>query len=228
MSAKAVIKLQDCKIYQRENLVLKNISMEVQEGEFVYLIGKTGSGKSSLLRTLYAELPLQEGQGQIVDFDLRKIKSRDIPYLRRKIGIIFQDFQLLTDRNVHDNLLFVLKATGWKDKNKMGQRIEEVLSMVGMKTKAFKMPFQLSGGEQQRVAIARALLNKPELIIADEPTGNLDPSTSLDLMKLLLEISAQGQAILMSTHDYALILKYPQRTLRVDDSTLTEVEQKTT
>ncbi len=218
-----LLQLNDASIFQQENLVLSNISLDVYEGDFMYLIGKTGSGKSSLMKTLYGDLPLLKGEGFIGDFNLNKLKEKDIPFLRRKLGIVFQDFKLLNDRNVHNNLLFVLKATGWKDTTKMDVKINEVLEKVGMQTKGFKMAYQLSGGEQQRVAIARALLNDPDLILADEPTGNLDPKTSLEVMSVLEEINKSGKTILMATHDYALILKYPHKTIKCDGEKVYEV-----
>jgi len=218
-----MLQLKDASIFQRENLILSDINLDIQKGDFNYFIGKTGSGKSSLMKTLYGDLPLQIGEGSIVDFDLRKLREKDIPFLRRKIGIVFQDFQLLNDRSVYDNLFFVLKATGWKGKNQMEVKINEVLEKVDMKTKGFKMPFQLSGGEQQRVAIARALLNTPEMILADEPTGNLDPKTSVEIMNVLEEINKAGITILMATHDYALILKFPHKTLKCEGGKIFEV-----
>jgi cell division transport system ATP-binding protein len=222
----SILKLKDVAVFQGENLVLNEISLEVKKGEFVYLIGKTGSGKSSFMKLLYGDLPLKEGSGTIVDFDLKTLREQDIPYLRRKLGVVFQDFKLLPDRNVNNNLLFVLRATGWKDQNKMDAKVEEVLGKVGMKTKGFKYPHELSGGEQQRIAIARALLNDPDLILADEPTGNLDPQTSVEVMKVLQEINQTGRTILMATHDYALILKYPSKTLKCDGSKVFEVIQR--
>ncbi|WP_339838387.1 ATP-binding cassette domain-containing protein [uncultured Flavobacterium sp.] len=225
--AETILSLQNVSINQENNRVLSNINLEVKRGDFIYLIGKTGAGKSSLLKTLYGDLALLEGEGSIVDYDLRKLKEKDIPYLRRKLGVVFQDFKLLPDRNIHDNLLFVLKATGWKEKAEMNLKIEEVLDKVGMKMQAHKMPHQISGGEQQRVAIARALLNNPELILADEPTGNLDPQTSVEIMNVLKNINENGKTILMATHDYALIMKFPTKTLKLEDGTIFEVVQRT-
>ncbi|AOW21737.1 cell division ATP-binding protein FtsE [Urechidicola croceus] len=221
-----ILFLKNASIFQRDNLVLSDVDLDIQNGEFIYIIGKTGSGKSSLMKTLYGDLELKKGEGGIVDFDLKKLKEKEIPFLRRKLGIVFQDFKLLNDRNVEDNLLFVLKATGWKDKEAMKAKINEVLEKVGMHTKGFKMPFELSGGEQQRIAIARALLNDPELILADEPTGNLDPRTSVEVMNVLEEIHKSGKTIVMATHDYALILKYPHRTLKCEGEELFEVVQQ--
>lgn len=220
-----VLELKNADIYQRDNLVLNSVNLRIEPGQFIYLIGATGSGKSSLLKTLYGDLPLTKGEGTVAGYDLKSISEKDIPFLRRKLGIVFQDFQLLTDRNIYDNLLFVLRATGWKDKVKMEEKIMEVLKKVGMGTKGHKMPFQISGGEQQRVSIARALLNDPDLILADEPTGNLDPSTSEEIMILLTEICKNGKAMLMATHDYALILKFPHHTLKIENSKVYETMQ---
>ncbi len=222
-----VLQLQEAAIYQRDNLVLSDVNVAIHPGDFVYLIGKTGSGKSSFMKTLYGDLPLSEGKGEIVGFDLNGLEEKQIPFLRRKLGVVFQDFKLLNDRTISDNLFFVLKATGWKDKKECQTKIEEVLDKVGMKSKGFKYPYQLSGGEQQRVAIARALLNDPELILADEPTGNLDPQTSVEVMELLQEINKNGNTILMATHDYALILKYPSKTLKCEGNKIFEVVQRT-
>ncbi|MFN3640499.1 MAG: cell division ATP-binding protein FtsE [Flavobacterium sp.] len=222
-----IVSLKNVSIYQEKNMVLQNVNLEVHRGDFIYIIGKTGSGKSSLMKTLYGDLPLTEGEGEIVEYNLKTLKEKDIPYLRRKIGIVFQDFKLLPDRSIFDNLDFVLKATGWKETEERKRQIEDVLEKVGMKAMAFKMPHQLSGGEQQRVAIARALLNDPELILADEPTGNLDPQTSVGVMEVLKSINHNGKTIIMSTHDYAIIMKYPNKTLKCEDSTLFEVVQRT-
>ena len=220
-----IIVLKDAKIVQKNFTVLSHVNLNIKQGKFNYLIGKTGSGKSSLLKVLYGHLPLREGEGEVVGFDLTRLKTSQIPNLRRKLGIIFQDFQLLTDRTVEKNLLFVLEATGWKDKEQMEDRINEDLSSVGMKTKKHKMPHELSGGEQQRVAIARALLNHPELILADEPTGNLDPETSNDIMTLLRSISMERNcAVLMATHDYHLIQNFPGQAIRCEDGGVTVLE----
>jgi cell division transport system ATP-binding protein len=222
-----VLSLKNVTIYQDKNPVLNDVNIEVNHGEFIYLIGRTGSGKSSFLKTLYADLALSNGEGSVVDYDLATLKESDIPYLRRKLGVVFQDFKLLPDRSVKDNLLFVLKATGWSEQEEMDVKIEEVLDKVGMKGFASKMPHQLSGGEQQRVGIARALLNDPELILADEPTGNLDPQTSIEVMEVLRKINANGKTILMATHDYALVLKYPSKTLKFEEGKMFEVIQRT-
>lgn len=222
-----ILQLKNANILQRERLILKNVNLSLSKGEFIYLIGKTGSGKSSLMKTLYADLPLQEGSGFIVDYDLKQIKEKNIPFLRRKIGVIFQDFKLLNDRTIYENLRFVLRATGWTDKTKITSKINEVLDRVGIISSIDKMPFQISGGEQQRVAIARALLNDPELILADEPTGNLDPRTSMEIMEVLHQIHQNGRSVIMATHDYALILKYPHKTLKCEHKQVFEVVQKT-
>jgi cell division transport system ATP-binding protein len=221
-----VLFLRNVNIYQEKNMILSDVNLEVNHGEFIYIIGKTGSGKSSLMKTLYADLPLQEGQASIVDYDLAALKESDIPYLRRKIGIVFQDFKLLPDRSINENMLFVLKATGWTDAVEMQNKIDEVLEKVDMKASSFKMPHQLSGGEQQRVAIARALLNDPELILADEPTGNLDPQTSVEVMAVLRKINENGKTVIMATHDYALIMKFPAKTLKCEGGTIFEVVQR--
>ena len=221
-----VLQLKDASIFQGDSMVLSDVNFEMQKGDFVYLIGKTGSGKSSFMKTLYGDLQLTKGEGSIVDFDLRTLKENDIPFLRRKLGIVFQDFKLLPDRTINSNLEFVLKATGWKDKTEIAERIENVLDKVDMKTKGFKFPHELSGGEQQRIAIARALLNDPELILADEPTGNLDPQTSIEVMEVLRDINSNGNTILMATHDYALLLKYPSKTLKCDENKVFEVVQR--
>lgn len=216
MALDTIIQLDKVSIYQKHNLVLANVSLDVDKGEFVYLVGRTGSGKSSLLKMLYAELPLTQGNATIAGFDLGSIKRKDIPFLRRKLGIVFQDFQLLSDRSVNDNLEFVMKATGWKDKQAMNERMQDVLEKVGLGTKGFKMPHELSGGEQQRVSIARALVNDPEVILADEPTGNLDPETSEGIINLLMDISRNGRAVLIATHDALLLQKFPSRTIRCE------------
>lgn len=225
---KPVLHLENADIYQRDNLVLSKVNLTINKGDFYYLIGKTGSGKSSLMKTLYGDLKLQRGTGTIVDFDLKKLKEKEIPFLRRKIGIVFQDFKLLSDRTVFENLEFVLKATGWKNKEEMKAKINQVLEKVGMQSQYYKKTYELSGGEQQRVAIARALLNDPELILADEPTGNLDPKTSLEVMDLLNKIHKSGKTILMATHDYQLIVKFKHNTLKVEAGELFEVAQQTT
>jgi len=222
----SVLSLREVTIYQEEKVILSEVNLEVNHGEFIYIIGKTGSGKSSLMKTLYADLPLTTGEGTIVSYDLKKIKEDDIPYLRRKIGIVFQDFKLLPDRSIKENMLFVLKATGWTSEPEMLDKIDEVLDKVDLKSIASKMPHQLSGGEQQRVAIARALLNDPELILADEPTGNLDPQTSVEVLDVLRKINANGKTIIMATHDYALLMKFPSKTLKCEDQKIFEVVQK--
>ncbi|MDQ6845280.1 MAG: ATP-binding cassette domain-containing protein [Bacteroidota bacterium] len=215
--AEKILELRNANIYQGDSLILGNVNIVVNRGEFVYLVGKTGTGKSSLLKTLYGDLGLREGEGNVVGYDLPSLDWKKVPYLRRNLGVVFQDFQLLTDRNVNENLKFVLKATGWKDDKLMDEKIADVLDKVGLKTKGFKMPFELSGGEQQRVDIARALLNSPKLILADEPTGNLDPETSDEIMQLLFHISRDyGTTIVMATHDYPVINKFPARTIKTE------------
>lgn len=218
----ALVQLKNAAIFHDKHLVLDRVSFSVEAGEFVYLIGQTGSGKSSLLKTLYGDLPLKKGEGQLGKHALFGLKDKHIPALRRDLGIVFQDFQLLTDRSIEGNLDFVLRATGWKDKQKRAARIVEVLSKVGMQNKKHKSPFEISGGEQQRVVIARALLNDPPVILADEPTGNLDPRTSEEIMSLLLSLTEQGRTVIMATHDFQLIHKYPQRTLKVQEGTLVD------
>ena len=222
-----VLSLKNVTIAQGGKTILSNINLDVNHGEFIYIIGKTGSGKSSFMKALYADLPLTEGEGTIVDFNLANLKEDEIPFLRRKIGFVFQDFKLLPDRTVKDNMLFVLKATGWEDKEEIQNKIDEVLDKVGMKEYANQMPHQLSGGEQQRVAIARALLNNPEFILADEPTGNLDPQTSTEVLEVLKKINATGKTVIMATHDYALLMKFPSKTLKCEDAKIFEVVQKT-
>jgi cell division transport system ATP-binding protein len=218
-----IIELTNCTIWQQTHLVLSNVNLRVGKGEFLYLVGRVGSGKSSLIKTLNAQIPLKDGTGLVAGYDLAKIKKREIPYLRRKIGIVFQDFQLLTDRTVIANLEFVLKATGWKNKIEMDNRIAEVLEKVGLGLKGNKMPHQLSGGEQQRVVIGRALLNDPEIILADEPTGNLDPETSEGILRLLTDISKTGRAVIVATHNYTLLKKFAAKTLKCDNGALVEV-----
>lgn len=218
-----IVKLTNVNVYQGNSLILSDVNITINKGEFVYLIGKTGTGKSSLLKTLYGDLPLKEGSGQVVGFDLTKMDWKKVPYLRRNLGVVFQDFQLLTDRNVHDNLKFALKATGWQDQKMIDDKINDVLDKVGLATKGFKMPYELSGGEQQRVDIARALLNSPKLILADEPTGNLDPETSDGIMQLLFRICREdGTALVMATHDYIVLQKFPSRVLRTENGQVTD------
>lgn len=227
--AEAVVSVRNVNIYQGNNLILQDVNFEVNRGEFVYLVGKTGTGKSSLLKTLYGELQLKEGEASVAGFNLKEMTWKKVPFLRRNLGVVFQDFQLLTDRNVHENLRFVLKATGWKDEKLIEEKINDVLDKVGLKSKGFKMPFEMSGGEQQRVDIARALLNSPKLILADEPTGNLDPETSDEIMQLLFAISKDyGTAVIMATHDFIVISKNPARILKTErgkvfDSAVAEV-----
>ena len=222
MSGENIIELKNADIVQRDHVVLTDISLEIKAGEFVYLIGKVGSGKSSLIKTLNVELPLIKGSGKVAGYNLTEIKNSEIPFLRRKLGVVFQDFRLLSDRNVYDNLTFVLKATDWKNEKEIVARVNEVLDMVGMAQKSKSMPHQLSGGEQQRVTIARAILNNPEIILADEPTGNLDPQTSIELLQILKDLNEQGKTVVIATHDYPLIRKFPARIVTVDDQKIYE------
>lgn len=225
MNTDPVVELKDAGVMIDDDLVLSDINLKVQAGDFFYLIGRVGSGKTSLIRTLNAELPLQRGYGRVAGFSLNTIKRKQIPYLRRKLGIVFQDFQLLSDRSIYHNLAFVLTATGWHSKKSIDKRIDEVLELVELDFKGYKMPHQLSGGEQQRIVIARALLNDPDLILADEPTGNLDPETSQNIMELLMQIRHGGKAIIMATHNYTLLKKFPERTLKCEKGKLTEINQ---
>jgi cell division transport system ATP-binding protein len=221
-----IIELTNCTIWQQDHLVLSNVNLSIGKGEFVYLVGRVGSGKSSLIKTLNGQLPLRDGTGLVAGYNLSKLKKREIPYLRRKIGIVFQDFQLLIDRSVNENLEFVLKATGWKESKEIEKRIGEVLEKVGLGLQGYKMPHQLSGGEQQRVVIGRALLNDPDIILADEPTGNLDPETSEGIIKLLQEISKTGRAVIVATHNYTLLKKFTAKTLKCDNSKLVEIQDE--
>ena len=222
MVGNSVIKLNNIDIFQQKHLVLSNVNLHVDNGEFVYLIGQTGSGKSSLLKIIYGDLHIVNGEGQVVGYELKNLKENDVPFLRRKLGIVFQDFQLLTDRTIEENLAFVLQSTGWKDKNLINERIKDVLEKVGLRSKMKKMPHEISGGEQQRVVVARALLNDPELILADEPTGNLDPETSEEIMILLRQISQSGTAVLMATHDYHIIRTFPSRIIKCENGRVLE------
>jgi len=220
-----IIDMSDCSVWQQDHLVLTDVNLKLGKGEFIYLVGRVGSGKTSLIKTLNAQIPLKEGKGLIAGYVLTRIRQKEVPYLRRKLGIVFQDFQLLTDRSVHDNLEFVLKATGWKNRGDIEERITEVLEKVGLGLKGYKMPHQLSGGEQQRVVIGRALLNDPDIILADEPTGNLDPETSEGIVRLLIDINKTGRAVIFATHNYSLVKKFPSRTYRCDGGKLTEMKE---
>lgn len=226
MASEPIIEFRDAVIYQNDHLVFPKINLDIHRGEFVYMIGKVGSGKSSIIKTLNAELPLRGGEIRVGKFFLSRLKHKEIPYLRRSLGIVFQDFQMLSDRSIEKNLEFVLRATGWKNKHDIEQRIAEVLKLAGLEHKGYKMPHQISGGEQQRMIIARALLNNPEVILADEPTGNLDPDTSVEILKLLLDISSSGRTVVMATHNYTLLKKYPSRTLRCENGTITDITRE--
>ena len=227
MEDEKLLHLEDIKICLEENIILRNASLTLRNGEFVYVIGKVGSGKSSLLKSLYCEIPILEGKASVMGYDLRKIKSKEIPYLRRKLGIVFQDFQLLIDRSVNKNLEFVLKATGWTNREDIEKRIDEVLEQVGMPNKGYKLPHELSGGEQQRVVIARSLLNEPKLILADEPTGNLDPETSIQIVQLLHDICKKGKAVIMSTHNYTIVDQFPARVVKCENAGLYDMGYNT-
>ena len=218
----SIVKYENVEILRKEHVVLKSVNLTIEPGQFTYIIGKVGSGKSSLLKSMYAEIPIESGEAKVLEYDLTTLKRKQIPMLRREIGIVFQDFQLLTDRTVYDNLMFVLQATGWKDKTEMDDRIEEVLKEVGMLTKSYKMPHELSGGEQQRIVIARALLNKPKLILADEPTGNLDPATGEQIVRYLHDIAKEGTAVITATHNFAWLEQFPGRLLRCSDKHIVE------
>ena len=222
MADDKVLSLKGVSVFQKNKLVLTNVNLDIKKGEFVYVIGKTGSGKSSLLQMIYADIPVEGETAEVCGFDIIKLKKHKVPFLRRNLGIVFQDYQLFADRSIQENLLFVMKATGWKDKSKMSHRIIDVLSLVGLIGKLNAMPHQLSGGEQQRVAIARALLNKPKLILADEPTGNLDPGTSNEIMRILTDICQEGTAVFIATHNYNLIQKFPHRVVKCEEGTLVE------
>lgn len=226
LRTEAIINFDKVPVYQKEVLVLNDVTFKISKGEFVFLIGKTGSGKSSLLKTFYGDIPVTDGYANVVGYDLMKLKNNEIPYLRRRLGIIFQDFQLLNDRTVVDNLIFVMKATGWKDNRKIKERLQGVLKKIGLETKGHKMTHQLSQGEQQRIAIGRAIINNPDIILADEPTGNLDPETSKEIVKLLFNICFSGRAVVMATHDYSLFQDYKARTLKCEDGMLKELENQ--